>query len=130
MVKDGARDMILARTMMLDESDSITLMAEAVISLVMMNAVEVQDKNGRAIGIAVYDTSFSWINHSCSPNSCYRFSIGRSETGGQLRFLISPATAGDSCGAESLNNTRKPQKSKFLDGKCHFPFVLFLYQIS
>lgn len=111
---------------MLDGSDSITLMAEAVICMMMMNAVEVQDKNGRAIGIAVYDTSFSWINHSCSPNSCYRFSTGESEPGGQSGFLISPATAGDSCGAESLSNTLKHQKNKSLHGKCHFPFVLFL----
>lgn len=115
MVKDGARDIGLAARMR-DGSDSNTLMAEAVMCLVMMNAVEVQEKNGRAIGIAVYDTSFSWINHSCSPNTCYRFSTCRPETGGKLRFLISPATIGDSCGADLLNNTHKHQKSKFLDG--------------
>ena len=41
------------------------------------NAVEVQDNEGRNLGIVVYDINFyfSWINHSCSPNACYRFLI-------------------------------------------------------
>lgn len=51
------------------------LLEEMVLSLVITNAVEVQDGNGRSLGIAVYDPCFSWINHSCSPNACYRFSV-------------------------------------------------------
>ncbi|XVE60115.1 hypothetical protein DITRI_Ditri05aG0101300 [Diplodiscus trichospermus] len=51
------------------------LLEEAVLGLVITNAVEVQDENGRSLGIAVYDPCFSWINHSCSPNACYRFSV-------------------------------------------------------
>ncbi|KAK8538794.1 hypothetical protein V6N13_009166 [Hibiscus sabdariffa] len=58
----------------LDRSDGI-LLEEAVLSLVLTNAVEVQDEAGRSLGIAVYDPNFSWINHSCSPNACYRFSV-------------------------------------------------------
>lgn len=51
------------------------VLEEAVLCLVLTNAVEVQDKTGRTLGISVYDTSFSWINHSCSPNACYRFLV-------------------------------------------------------
>ena len=46
---------------------------EALLCLVLTNAVEVQVNGGSALGIAVYDWCFSWINHSCSPNACYRF---------------------------------------------------------
>ncbi|KAG7594168.1 SET domain [Arabidopsis thaliana x Arabidopsis arenosa] len=50
-----------------------TELEEAAICSVLTNAVEVQDSNGLALGIALYDSRFSWINHNCSPNSCYRF---------------------------------------------------------
>jgi SET and MYND domain-containing protein len=50
-----------------------TELEEAAICAVLTNAVEVHDSNGLALGIALYNSSFSWINHSCSPNSCYRF---------------------------------------------------------
>ncbi|RVX13265.1 Protein SET domain group 41 [Vitis vinifera] len=40
---------------------------EALLCLVLTNAVEVQVNGGSALGIAVYDWCFSWINHSCSP---------------------------------------------------------------
>jgi len=51
------------------------VLEEATIALcaVLTNAVEVHDNEGRALGIAVFDPTFSWINHSCSPNACYRF---------------------------------------------------------
>lgn len=52
-----------------------TVLEEAAICAVLTNAVEVQDRAGVAIGIAVYGSRFSWINHSCSPNACYRFVI-------------------------------------------------------
>lgn len=45
---------------------------EAFFCLVLTNAVEVQVNGGSALGVAVYDWRFSWINHSCSPNACYR----------------------------------------------------------
>ncbi|KAL7128258.1 hypothetical protein ABFS83_14G304000 [Erythranthe nasuta] len=78
-IKMGAKMMAEARRASTDrhvnaekKRDDFVL-EEMVLYLVLTNAVEVQDKNGGAIGIAVYDTAFSWINHSCSPNSCYRF---------------------------------------------------------
>ncbi|CAN6852951.1 unnamed protein product [Brassica oleracea] len=52
-----------------------TVLEEAAICSVLTNAVEVQDRAGVALGIAVYGSRFSWINHSCSPNACYRFVI-------------------------------------------------------
>ncbi|KAL0845917.1 hypothetical protein Bca101_019163 [Brassica carinata] len=52
-----------------------TVLEEAAICSVLTNAVEVHDRTGVALGIAVYDSRFSWINHSCSPNACYRFLI-------------------------------------------------------
>ncbi|XP_021844955.2 protein SET DOMAIN GROUP 41 isoform X1 [Spinacia oleracea] len=45
---------------------------KAVLCLVITNAVEI-NFNSQRLGIGVYDKCFSWINHSCSPNSCYRF---------------------------------------------------------
>lgn len=52
-----------------------TELMEAAICSVLTNAVEVQDSTGSSLGIAVYDPRFSWINHCCSPNACYRFLI-------------------------------------------------------
>ncbi|KAJ0265175.1 SET domain-containing protein [Hirschfeldia incana] len=58
-----------------------TVLEEAAICSVLTNAVEVQDsRTGVALGIAVYDSRFSWINHSCSPNACYRFLISPPHT--------------------------------------------------
>lgn len=68
-IRDGAQEMAKARG---NFSGDIVL-EEAALCLVITNAVEVQDKSGRSSGIAVYDKEFSWINHSCSPNACYRF---------------------------------------------------------
>ncbi|KAF9682759.1 hypothetical protein SADUNF_Sadunf05G0141900 [Salix dunnii] len=75
-VRDGAKAIAAARRIEMDENgknDSTLL--EAVLCLVLTNAVEVQDNEGRSLGIAVYGPNFSWINHSCSPNACYRFII-------------------------------------------------------
>ena len=51
------------------------VLEEATVELcaVLTTAVEVQDKEGGALGIAVFGATFSWIDHSCSPNACYRF---------------------------------------------------------
>ncbi|GMI77103.1 hypothetical protein like AT1G43245 [Hibiscus trionum] len=78
-IRQGAIAMAGARKLRnrdsaLNKSDGV-LLEEAVLSLVLTNAVEVQDEAGRSLGIAVYDPNFSWINHSCSPNACYRFSV-------------------------------------------------------
>ncbi|KAJ7969808.1 Protein SET DOMAIN GROUP 41 [Quillaja saponaria] len=55
--------------------DTVMEEEEAALCLVLTNAVEVQDNTGRTLGIAVYYPTFCWINHSCSPNGCYRFSL-------------------------------------------------------
>ncbi|KAI3460467.1 hypothetical protein Pfo_017130 [Paulownia fortunei] len=80
-IKEGAKVMAKARRMCVDEDVNVEkqeefVLEEMVLCLVLTNAVEVQDKSGCSIGIAVYDTAFSWINHSCSPNACYRFLMG------------------------------------------------------
>ncbi|KAL2334915.1 hypothetical protein Fmac_016128 [Flemingia macrophylla] len=66
------------------------LLEEATVALcvVLTNAVEVHDSEGRALGIAVYDHRFSWINHSCSPNACFRFLLSSQSHEAPLR--ISP----------------------------------------
>lgn len=66
-IENGARAMAAAR------GHVSHLLEEAVLCAVITNAVDVQDRFGRSVGIAVYDTCFSWINHSCSPNASYRF---------------------------------------------------------
>ncbi|XXG88723.1 hypothetical protein AAC387_Pa12g0901 [Persea americana] len=50
---------------------------EAVLGIVLTNAVEVQVRDGLVVGTAVYGPRFSWFNHSCRPNACYRFALGR-----------------------------------------------------
>ncbi|EYU36834.1 hypothetical protein MIMGU_mgv1a023205mg [Erythranthe guttata] len=99
-IRSGAKMMAEARRASTDhyvnaekKRDDFVL-EEMVLCLVLTNAVEVQDKNGCTIGIAVYDTAFSWINHSCSPNSCYRF-VSRLENHQQSSLRIaSYATSG------------------------------------
>lgn len=73
-IKEGAKAIAKARRMIRGNGDDDCVVEEAALCVVMTNAVEVQDENGVAVGIAVYDTAFSWINHSCCPNACYRFS--------------------------------------------------------
>ncbi|RHN67946.1 hypothetical protein MtrunA17_Chr3g0108341 [Medicago truncatula] len=60
--------------------DGAAILEEATVALcaVLTNAVEVHDNEGCALGIAVFEHAFSWINHSCSPNACYRFSFSTS----------------------------------------------------
>lgn len=83
-IKKGAKAMAKARMIMKGNaarSDDDRVMEEAALCVVLTNAVEVQNANGVAVGIAVYDTTFSWINHSCSPNACYYFSEFNDESG-------------------------------------------------
>ncbi|KAL0323249.1 UNVERIFIED_CONTAM: protein SET DOMAIN GROUP 41 [Sesamum angustifolium] len=91
-IREGAELMAKVRRMCLDEDGNLEqqeefVVEEMVLCLVLTNAVEVQDKSGCSAGIAVYGTAFSWINHSCSPNACYRFSLGM-ENNEQLRLTI------------------------------------------
>ncbi|KAI3757496.1 hypothetical protein L6452_05035 [Arctium lappa] len=99
-IKTGARAMAAAIMMrdgaaVVDVESRYLLLEEAVLCMVLTNAVEVQDRFGRSVGVAVYDVSFSWINHSCSPNACYRFLPPESHGGGK-RCLIRPASS-DGC---------------------------------
>lgn len=95
-VKDGARAMAAARSIEMEENGQDAVLLEAALCLVLTNAVEVHDKEGRSLGIAVYaPTDFSWINHSCSPNACYRFLISPQNTTSrhpsETRLRILPA---------------------------------------
>lgn len=78
-IREGTGAMAAARKMRdgdeaeVCEPDDVAL--EAALCLVLTNAVEVHDNTGRTLGIAVYGPSFCWINHSCSPNACYRISL-------------------------------------------------------
>ncbi|EXC28030.1 Protein SET DOMAIN GROUP 41 [Morus notabilis] len=81
-IRDGARAMAAARRMRDrdcsgEESEGEEeAMAAAALCAVLTNGVEVQVKSGRTLGVAVYGGGgFSWINHSCSPNACYRISL-------------------------------------------------------
>ncbi|CAN0892225.1 Protein SET DOMAIN GROUP 41 [Linum grandiflorum] len=71
-VRIGARAMAAARREETRDGEGLMEEEEA-LCLVITNGVEVLDSRSRSIGIAVYNCTFSWINHSCSPNSCYRF---------------------------------------------------------
>lgn len=66
--------------------------ATAALCAVLTNAVEVHDSEGCALGIAVFEPAFSWINHSCSPNACYRFAFSSSLPSQEAKFLIAPFT--------------------------------------
>lgn len=86
-IREGAKAMAIARRMMkegrgldcvslrVDDEEYDVVLEEACLCLVLTNSVEVHDWSGRAIGVAIYGPSFCWINHSCSPNACYRISF-------------------------------------------------------
>ncbi|KAI3885701.1 hypothetical protein MKX03_027891 [Papaver bracteatum] len=84
-IKEGGRLMAMARRMrdggfngeykMKEDS----LIEEIVLGQVLMNSVEVQGDEECYLGNAIYGPIFSWINHSCSPNACYRFLLSGSE---------------------------------------------------
>ncbi|KAK1555610.1 hypothetical protein Q3G72_028937 [Acer saccharum] len=96
MIREGAREMSTHGRPNLYNDD--VALEEALLCLVMTNAVEVQDNNGRMLGIAVYDHNFSWINHSCSPNASYRFFFSHSNTpsfSNHSNMLIVPAFFND-----------------------------------
>ncbi|KAI4352986.1 hypothetical protein L6164_007187 [Bauhinia variegata] len=99
-IRIGARAMAFARKMLRSSEEELddAVVEEATIALclVLTNAVEVQDNIGRSLGIAVYDPIYCWINHSCSPNACYRFALSSPSSptlvSGELNLHIAPFT--------------------------------------
>ncbi|XP_043719184.1 protein SET DOMAIN GROUP 41 isoform X2 [Telopea speciosissima] len=127
-IRQGARLMSLARrtrdhppstptsTARVQEHEHEHELEEFVLCQVLMNAVEVQVKEGRSLGVAVYGPGFSWINHSCSPNACYRFLPAGSEMQacGESGSRIVPS------GDEALLKTWVCDESKFSLGWCGY----------
>ncbi|XP_009605470.1 protein SET DOMAIN GROUP 41 [Nicotiana tomentosiformis] len=97
-ILDGAKAMAIARRTRDGLDTNVELSAAeysveaAVLCLVLTNSVEVHDKDGRSLGVGVYDLAFSYINHSCSPNACYKFCTTL-DSGGELEFRICPAAS-------------------------------------
>lgn len=94
--------------------DAVLEEATMALCAVLTNAVEVHDNEGRALGIAVFDPTFSWINHSCSPNACYRF------------VLSSPPSSSHSDEPELLRIAPHPQ----VNYSFFFYFVMLLFCFS
>ncbi|MED6159912.1 hypothetical protein PIB30_046690 [Stylosanthes scabra] len=93
-IRTGTRALATAITDLRGElapNDAVLDEAECALCAVLTNAVEVQDKEGRALGIAVYGPAFSWINHSCSPNACYRFILNPPPPSQESKLRISPS---------------------------------------
>ncbi|PIN01941.1 Histone-lysine N-methyltransferase [Handroanthus impetiginosus] len=117
-IREGPKMMAKARTMYINENVNVEnqeefVLEEMILCMVQTNAVEVQDKSGCSIGIAVYGTKFSWINHSCSPNACYWFLVGL-EHDEQTPLRITSAAKSDCC---DVNRNRL-----IMDGDLEYPF--------
>lgn len=80
----------IAKQRGIPNDDAVLEEATIALSAVLTNAVEVHDNEGRALGIAVFDHIFSWINHSCSPNACYRFVLSSSSHSEEAKLGIAP----------------------------------------
>lgn len=121
-IRDGAKAMATARRMLDGEGFNVegedAAAEEAVLCLVLTNAVEVQVNGGQTIGLALYDTAFSWINHSCSPSACYRFLTSVSSAwpsfSGQSRLQIIPG--GGDCHIDTQIENGVCCKTKFTKG--------------
>ncbi|KAM3361196.1 protein SET DOMAIN GROUP 41 [Capsicum galapagoense] len=118
-IRDGAKALAVARRMSVGlETNGEYNVEAAVLCLVLSNAVEVYDKDGRSLGVGVYDVEFSWVNHSCSPNASYRFCT-ESYCGGVLESRICPAATGTGDAgieSESISSNTKIQKSMSIIG--------------
>ncbi|CAN4116438.1 unnamed protein product [Withania somnifera] len=123
-IREGAKALAVARRMRVGFETNGELLFEeynveaAVICIVLTNAVEVHDKDGRSIGVGVYDVEFSWVNHSCSPNASYRFCTA-SDSEGILDCRICPAATATGAGgieSESVCSNTKLQKSVSMIG--------------
>lgn len=104
---------------LIESSDEGTVLEEATLALcaVLTNAVEVYDDEGRALGIAVFEHAFSWINHSCSPNACYRFSFDSSLISQESKLRIAPFT----------HDSEQPKVNFIFSVSCFIPFLLMLF---
>ncbi|XP_010930962.1 protein SET DOMAIN GROUP 41 isoform X2 [Elaeis guineensis] len=80
---------------------AVALEEEEALLAVLTNAVEVQVSERGALGIAIYGPAFSWFNHSCAPNACYRFELVDRCDGTSSwdpgSFGVSPAGTEDAC---------------------------------
>ncbi|MQM11003.1 hypothetical protein Taro_043912 [Colocasia esculenta] len=121
MVKEGGALMYRARKLLRCDVDGGCESGEgggdvekAVLWAVVMNAVEVQVGEGRAIGIAVYGPQFSWFNHNCSLNACYRFELLGSECfrSAGSRFLVHPTATGSEDGMDHNGTLNGSQQQK------------------
>ncbi|KAK1263773.1 Protein SET DOMAIN GROUP 41 [Acorus gramineus] len=89
--------------------------AEAAMCVVVTNAVEVQFGTGPGpVGIALYGPGFSWFNHSCSPNACYRFVPAWPGPVDPDSFRVSPA------GEESALKAWICDENRLYDGFCRY----------
>lgn len=91
-VRDGAVSMAAAIAIQRggrEQGDAVLEDATVALCAVLTNAVEVHDSQGCALGIAVFEPAFSWINHSCSPNACYRFTF-KSLSSDEAKLRIAP----------------------------------------
>ncbi|KAG4924021.1 hypothetical protein JHK87_049561 [Glycine soja] len=70
--------------------DAVLEEATIVLSTMLTNSVEVHDNEGHALGIAVFNHIFSWINYSCSPNAGYRFVLSSSSHSWEAKLGIAP----------------------------------------
>ncbi|KAG0485217.1 hypothetical protein HPP92_009296 [Vanilla planifolia] len=72
---------------------------EEMLWAVMLNGVEVEIGELGAVGVAVYGPWFSWFNHSCLPNACYRFDLSphheELQHEGSGSFKVFPASSGN-----------------------------------
>ncbi|KAK8967125.1 Protein SET DOMAIN GROUP 41 [Platanthera guangdongensis] len=86
-IEDGAALMIQARNPRIPGACSLerASIEGEVLWAVMTNAVEVEIGELGGVGVAVYGPCFSWFNHSCSPNACYRFELSSVNKGHELR---------------------------------------------
>ncbi|KAG5612347.1 hypothetical protein H5410_023628 [Solanum commersonii] len=123
-IRHGAKALVASRRMRLGLDTNKELLYEeysveaAVLCLVLTNAVEVHDKDGRSLGVGVYDVPFSWVNHSCSPNASYRFCTA-SDSGGISECRICPAATETGAGgieSESISSNLELQKSMSVIG--------------
>ncbi|KAH1206797.1 Protein SET DOMAIN GROUP 41 [Glycine max] len=100
----GAMAEAIAKQRGIPNDDAVLEEATIALSAVLTNAVEVHDNEGRALGIAVFDHIFSWINHSCSPNACYRFVLSSSSHSEEAKLGIAPHLQMNSSGV-SINSS-------------------------
>ncbi|KAL5164961.1 Protein SET DOMAIN GROUP 41 [Glycine soja] len=70
--------------------DAVLEEATIVLSTMLTNSVEVHDNEGHALGIAVFNHIFSWINYSCSPNAGYRFVLSSSSHSREAKLGSAP----------------------------------------